>query len=178
MRHALGRLVMKQILFVIFCLSAGCSDSRSRDPNRHYEQNGGYSFVPPPGWRTAELPGFKYKVVAGEAADGFAPNINVVEEKYTGSLESYIDLNEASLERFFEDFERVSSKQEFVTDSGLTGFKLVCRSTQLKKRLQQTFYFFDGGSRKFVVTCSRLADAADGVDALHEGSLRSFRFED
>ncbi len=43
--------------------------------------------------------------------------------------------------------------------------------------MHQMLYLFDAGAKKLVVTCTRLADAGEELDAVCEGSVKTLRFE-
>jgi hypothetical protein len=82
------------------------------------EPAGGFRYVMPKGWTTAELPGMKFKVVIGFRADDFTPNINVVDESFSGSVEDYANANLKQIEVIFQDFKNLG-KNVFITNSGL-----------------------------------------------------------
>jgi hypothetical protein len=142
--------------------------------DRHVEQAGGFSLQAPKGWQFRDFPGMKYQIAFGPASNSFSPNINVVDEAYDGSLKSYVDGNEQSVKKLFEQYKRIK-REAFTTKSGLKGERLVTTSVQQKNKLRQSFYFFPAGKgRYFVVTCSAHAAGGESLDAIFEESLRSF----
>ena len=150
---------------------AGCG----REPPRSlHESAGRFSYDPPPGWTVGEYPGMKYRIAAGPEKAGFSPNINVVDEAFAGPLPEYIDANVAMLQRVFEDPE-VIRREDFQTADMDPAARLVVENPQHGRDLRQTFYFFDGKSRKYVVTCTALSADADAWDAVFESSMKSFR---
>src|SRR5262245_10093979 len=141
----------RRILALVVLLSLHALPGCSRNTG-----NKEFSLDPPAGWSKQEVPGLKYPVWAGPAADGFAPNINVVDEAFSGSLEEYTEGNLRTVARVFEGF-RLLGKEPFETNSGLKGMRATVENVQQGRRLRQTFYFFGDGSKYYVVTCSQLA---------------------
>src|SRR5262245_26793122 len=81
---------------------------------RHREAEGGFSYCPPSGWAMQHVPGLKYSIAAGPAANGFAPNINVVDEKAGMNLDEYVDANKKMLSKAFKGYKEIG-KTEFKT---------------------------------------------------------------
>jgi hypothetical protein len=144
---------------------------------RHKETAGGFSFCPPQGWTIQSFPGLKYSIAAGPASNGFAPNINVVDEKAEMSLAAYVDANKKMLSKAFKGYKEVG-KSDFKTASGLKGSRLIVQSDQNGTPLRQTFYFFAGsGDKKLVATCSALARGGTELDDVFEASLKTFALD-
>ena len=76
MQRTLLAAGLTSILFFV----VGCG--AAREPGRHYEDVGEFSYVPPTGWTVTEFPGLKYKIVAGTPVEEFAPNVNFVDEPF------------------------------------------------------------------------------------------------
>lgn len=164
---------MKKLIFLV-CFILLAVPGYAALGDRHVEQAGGFSLQAPKGWQFREFPGMKYQIAFGPAANSFSPNINVVDEAFSGSLKSYVDENEKSVEKMFEQYKRIK-RDAFTTKSGLKGERLVITSLQQKFQLRQTFYILQGGKgRYFVVTCSALAAGGEALDAVFEESVRSF----
>ena len=160
------------VLLSLVCLAVGCG---SDEAPRHQETEGGYSIVPPEGWQVREMPGLKYKILVGPPADDFAPNINIVDERFDGDLDDYMLENFASLKLKFAGFEQVGGN-DVRLDDGRRAVKMVIRHTQFGTPLEQTFYFVAGsGDTKYVLTCSKRADDAREWDGIFEASVRTFR---
>ena len=141
---------------------------------RHHESAGGFSFCPPQGWTIQAFPGLKYSIAAGPAANGFAPNVNVVDEAADMSLPAYVDTSKKMLSKAFKGYKEVGNR-EFKTTAGLKGSRLIIQSNQNGTQLRQTFYFFAGkGDQKLVVTCSALASGGEKLDEVFETSLKTF----
>ena len=165
------------VLFIV--LTAGCGVSMAEDApsaRRNVEEAGGFSFVPPEGWQTRLFPGLKYKIVFGTPANGFAPNINVVDEQFKGTLDAYVDASAATIQRVLKNA-HVVKRDAFKTDDGTAGVRQVVEDEQQGKKLRQVFFFFGRDDTKFVATCSTLADGGEKLDGAFETSMKSFRFE-
>lgn len=145
-------------------------------PQRHVEPTGGFSMVPPQGWETREMPGFKYSFFTGSPANGFAPNIGVVDERYSGSLHEYATASMQASANLFEDF-RELSRESFFLDSGERGIKSVTENRQNGRFLAQTFYFVNGLKKKFVITCTKLKSDERDLGPEFFDSVRTFRVE-
>jgi len=158
------------LAFAIVC--GGCGVSKP--PRAAYEKAGGFSYDPPQGWRVLEFGGLKYRISAGPSENDFAPNINVVDERFSGSLPEYVDLNLQTLKKTFVDFKLIK-REDFQTGDGLAAVRLVCEDTQQKKRLRQTFCFFGNSNRKYVATCTAVADGGEKLDDLFAQSMKTFR---
>lgn len=183
------------LLVLVFCaaLATGCGPSPSAvptptdmpvptaaptdDPDRHYEPEGGFSYVPPEGWEIVEpSTATAYKVARSQSGEGFAANLTMVDEAFTGALEEYVALSLDNMSEFFEGLQ-VISRDAFETDEGSSGIRVATENMQSGMALSQIFYFFDLGTKKLVVTCTRLAESSEEVDAACDASVRTFRFE-
>jgi hypothetical protein len=160
-------------LVLASALLAGCG---GKPPRSFHESAGGFSFDPPAGWTASEVPGLKYRVVVGPAKDGFSPNINVVDEGFGGPLAEYIDKNVSALQAAFKD-PRIVRREDFRTADDQAAGRVVVEDEQQGRSLRQTFYFFGGKSRKYVATCTALADGADAWDPAFESSMKTFRID-
>lgn len=143
---------------------------------RYHEPSGGFSYIPPAGWETVEAQSLAYKVAVGPETHGFAANLTIVDEPFGGSLEEYVSSAIDGLGQYFENFQ-ILSQEEFTPEAGPPGVRIVAENVQSGRVLRQTFYLFDSGTKKFVVTCTRLADMGAELDAACEGSVKTLRFE-
>lgn len=182
------RAALVLLLATLVPVVAGCAKSASDTPGAPPAANApapanllrqsagdvAFGFVPPDGWKSAEMPGLKFKVILGPSADGFAPNINVVDESFGGSLDAYVKANLDTVQKAFVNGKLVS-QEPFATDTGVPGHRAVVENTMQGKKLRQIFYFFGKDKTKLVVTCSAAASAPQ--DAAFEASMKSFRFE-
>lgn len=142
--------------------------------DRHIEQAGAFSFQAPAGWQFREFPGMKYQIALGAPNNGFSPNINVIDEAYQGSLQSYADANIDVLKKMFTGFVLVK-RYSFATKAGVKGEVVVINSEQYHNLLRQTFYILQGTNGKFfVITCSALKDGGEKFDSAFEESVKTF----
>jgi hypothetical protein len=160
-------------LLVAGSVARGWADQPD-EKKRHTETGGGFSFIPPDGWTVKEFPGLKFKIAVGPAAAEFAPNINVVDEADDGKLDDYVKRNVAALQKVFKKG-RLVKQEQFKTAAGLESARVIFEHEQQGKLLRQTFYFFDKGKTKFVVTCTALAEGGEKLDPVFEASLKTFR---
>jgi hypothetical protein len=158
----------------VLALAVLCDGCGAKPPRAHYEKAGGFSYDPPKGWRIVEFPGLKYRISHGQSENGFAPNVNVVDEKFSGTLSAYVDLNLETMKKTFTDA-KVLKREDFQTEDGLPAVRVVCEDMQQGQRLRQTFCFFGNSNRKYVVTCTALADGGEKLDPLFAESTKTFR---
>ena len=170
-------LVLAMVPWLLTGCDSGDSGSVPQEQGRHYEREGGFSLMPPEGWPVADMPGLKYKVIVGPSSNDFAPNINVVDEAYSGSLDDYVASSMEMLERMFEDFKKIS-QEDLRLENDTRAIKLVTHNRQHGRELQQTFYIVDGAKRKFVLTCTKLAEDKRDFAKEFEASVCTFRAED
>ena len=111
-----------------------------------------FTYQKPDGWEYKDFPGLKYEVSIGKPAKGFAPNIVVVDEDFSGTLEEYFKQNVAQVEKTINKAKIISQKKISTAD-GDAGFKLVYTSEQNGLKLKQIQYFFGKGDKKYVLTC-------------------------
>lgn len=144
---------------------------------RHVESAGGFSYCPPKDWAVKEVPGMKFKAALGPAAGGFASNIVIVDESFSGPLSDYVKATVQALTKTFKGLKNLG-QTDFKTDSGLKGVRLIVQSEQQAHLLRQTFFFLDGkDGRKLVVTCSTLAEGGARLDDTFAASMKTFALE-
>ncbi|MCX5873287.1 MAG: DcrB-related protein [Deltaproteobacteria bacterium] len=139
------------------------------------EPTGGFKYMIPEGWTTAEFSGFKFKISRGVPSSGFAPNIAVVDEAFGGSVEDYITACLVPMEKGAEGF-KLLEKKPFDTDSGIKGIKLVFESKWDGKQLMQTQYYFKGTKGKMlVITCSVLPEDGPKFADIFDTAMKTFQ---
>lgn len=138
-----------------------------------------FSYQAPPGWTVQDSPISKYKVSFASPASGFAANINVVIETAAVPLNDYVTASLSQLKATPMLLNvKVVSQQPFQTAGGLDGQRVVVTDAMGKMDLQQTFYFFDGGSNaKLVVTASCLSSDGAADAPLFDAALKTFTLE-
>lgn len=168
---------MRRYLFIAAILLTVAPLLAADVGKRHREAVGKFSFCPPQGWTMQNIPGMKYSIAAGPAANRFAPNINVVDENSRMTLNDYVETNKKMLAKAFKGYKELG-KSEFKTTSGLKATRLVTQSDQEGTMVRQTFYFFAAkGDRKVTATCSALASGGKALDEVFEASLKTFAIE-
>lgn len=135
-----------------------------------------FTYQKPNGWEYRNFPGLKYEVSIGKPAKGFAPNIVVVDEVFSGTLEEYFKQNVAQVEKTINKAKIISQKK-ISTSDGNTGFKLVHTSEQNGLKLKQIQYFYGKDDKKYVLTCSILVDSGDEFDNVFENSAMTFKIK-
>jgi hypothetical protein len=173
-------LVVGVVVLVVLLTSSGPGGgqgaARQNEPGRHLERAGNFSYVPPVGWRVSDFPGLKYKVVTGTPVNGFAPNLNFIEENANLPLADYVDASITSMRAMLGDF-RLIAKEAFTTREGLRGYKVVHENRQMNQLLRQCQYMFENGRQKIVITGTAPATGANELAAVFDECARSFRFE-
>jgi hypothetical protein len=181
MKIFIGVLLLVGLLFVPLTNAEQMQASAQPNPPQEVQRpdfggDGVFSFVPPEGFKVVEFPGLKYKIAIGQPAREFAPNMNIVSEDYDKSLKQYADDTVAVLKN---QGSNVIERTDFTTDDGAPGIKLVTENMQQvgkeQKKLRQIFFLFDGGAKKFVVTCSTLADDGAKLDGTFDTAMKTFR---
>lgn len=166
-----ARICILLAVLALAVLGAGCDGKPTRG---FYEKEGGFSFDPPKGWRVVPFPGLKYKIAHGPTEHEFAANINVVDEPYDGTLAAYVDLNVENIKKAFPDI-KVLRREEFQTEDGQTATRLIAENKQQGRLLRQTFCLFGHSNRKYVATCTALAEGGESLDGLFAQSMGTFR---
>jgi hypothetical protein len=147
-----------------------------QDQRPDFGGDGAFSYAPPDGWKVSEFPGLNYKISLGVPSQGFAPNIVVVDESADVPLDEYVKRNIPTLETTFSGL-KILGQSDFSTSDGDRAVKLITErdDEQSKTRLRQTYYFFDAGNKKLVVTCSSVASEGDALDQNFDGAMKTFR---
>jgi hypothetical protein len=159
------------IVLTVFVICIGCGGEA---PRQHYDEAGAFSYDPPNGWQIIEFPGLKYRISRGPSEGEFAPNINVVDEAFTGTLAAYVDGNLKSMEKIFVKM-KILAREDFKTQDNEAGQKLVTENEQQGRMLRQIFFFLGTGKRKYVITCTALADGGARLDPVFDKSMVTFR---
>jgi hypothetical protein len=162
------------LLFGIFVVSGANAEQIAR---QDFGGGGIFSYDPPQGWTAANFPGLKFKISRGAPVNGVAPNIVVVDEEYSKSLDDYAKDNAAAIQKMFGGQNlKMVEQTDFMTSDGARAIKgVIERDDDLtKKRLRQAFYFYDAGDQKLVATCTGVAEAASTQDLVCDASMKTF----
>ncbi len=160
---------------------AGPINGPSQGTSRLYvAHDGEFSYSPPDAWVLRDVPGGKYKSAVGQASGDFAPNINIVSESFSGTLDDYVAANLRVLPSRYEQMGiknfRVLSESEFVTNYEQKGAKVITELEGNGIRYRQTFYTFEAkNGKKFVATCTVLAIGGESYDKIFEKSMKTFK---
>ena len=139
------------------------------------EPAGGFSYVPPPGWKIRTFPGAKYKISYATPAQGFAPNLNVVDETAAVGLSDYVRVSMTHMNMAYSQF-HVLSQGAFRTSSGLSGIRVMSQGTINGKAVRQIFYVFPApSSRKIIVTASWLASDGNKYTQATDSAMKTFK---
>ena len=152
------------------------TSSPDGQPQRHYEPTGRFSYLPPAGWDLVDSGELAYQVAVGPEQADFSPNLVVLDETFDGSLDDYVAASLTNMGEFFQEF-RLIDRRTFRSDDGHLGTRLITENVQGGRTLRQTYYFFERGPTKFVLTCTQLAGAGDNLDATCDASAQTFRLE-
>jgi hypothetical protein len=109
----------------------------------------------------------KYRISHGPRENEFAPNINVVDEAFSGTLAAYVDANLQNMERLFVNL-KVLGREDFRTQDNEAAVKVVTENEQ-RAYAPSDLFFIGSRNRKYVVTCTALADSGDKFDTAFAG---------
>lgn len=142
--------------------------------------DGEFSYSPPDAWVLRDVPGGKYKSAFGQQSEDFAPNINIVSESFSGTLDDYVAGNLRVLPSRYEKMGiknfRTLSQSEFLTNHKQKGVKVITELEVNGIRYGQTFYTFEAkNGKKFVATCTVLAKGGESYDKIFDRSMKTFQ---
>jgi TPR repeat protein len=134
-----------------------------------------FSYIPPPGWKVVESPLSKYNIAQGESAQGMTPNINVIVDHYSKSLDEFVA--SALKELKTNKGHVLLGKSDFQTSDGVHGIKVMFEfdSSEAKNRLRASSYAFKAGTRLYFATCGALASDGAKHDAAFDAAMKTFR---
>lgn len=161
---------------LITLLAFACGSEPKIEEGRHYATDNSFSFVPPENWEQGEMPGFKYKVFSFTPHGEFSPNINVVNEKFAGSLEEYTSANLASLDAMIPSW-KLEREFKVQLDSGAEAHAYSSTAEMWEMNLKQTGFLFDGGDTKFIMTFTQEQSDPRDLSDVVENCVRTFRVE-
>jgi hypothetical protein len=139
------------------------------------EAQGGFSYLIPENWLIGKIDGMDYQMVRDKAANGFAPNVNFLQEKNNYRFEEYYKLNVKQLVEYMTDYKEILA-DAFATDSGMKGKRLICSNKQVGKNLVQAYYFFEKKDKtKIIITGSALLDDKDKYLPVFDSIAKSFK---
>ena len=156
--------------------SCATNKNAAHEEGRFYEESGGFSIVIPESWQVTEIPGFKYKALAGQTENDFTSNINFVDEAFDGELNFYVDASIEHLETLFGENFELLQRGDFVTLKKLNGVRLVTSVSLFNVNARQIMYFFPGKGKKMVITCTIPVESGESRDAFFDGIVETFEW--
>lgn len=141
------------------------------------EPAGGFSYLPPTGWHIRTFPSLKYKICYTTPANGFAPNINTVDEVAPMAMGPYMQLSVTQMKRAYTNL-HVLSQNPFVTASGIHGIRMATDGVVGGKHMHQVFYVFpSANNHKYVMPASSLASDHNKYDAATDKAMKTFKLQ-
>ncbi len=139
------------------------------------EKEGGFSYSVPASWSIGQIEGMQFQIARDKPVNGFAANINVLQEKNNYKFDDYVKLNIKQLTEYMSDYKELDT-DNFTTSAGLKGKRHICSDKQVGKNLIQVFYFLEGKDKtKTIVTGSCLAETRDKYVPLFDEIAKSFK---
>ncbi|MDR0472967.1 MAG: hypothetical protein LBH43_04795 [Treponema sp.] len=178
-------------LFVVFCLlgillvncaSTGNVENNNRGFNSeihgelYIEKNAGFSMHIPKGWEIRDM-NQKYLMIIGPVEDNFSPNINFVDEQYSGQIPEYIDAAIALISQFYADLE-VIENENFMTNTGLEGSFITLHGRINEIEVRQKIYVIPNKIKSMVMVITGSASSASGTkfDMLFDECIKTFNW--
>jgi hypothetical protein len=136
------------------------------------ELGGGYSLNPPENWTVKRFPGATYKIVITQPVNNFLPNINLVEDEFSGSMDKYVA---SSLEILQQSYNAKKVKEASFSADNADGVKLTVDTEINGTKLRQIFYFFQNSvGQKVVVRATSGRRSASALEIEFDSILHTF----
>jgi hypothetical protein len=137
------------------------------------ELGGGYSLNPPENWTVKRFPGATYKIVITQPVNNFLPNINLVEDEFSGSMDKYVA---SSLEILQQSYNAKKVKEASFSADNADGVKLTVDTEINGTKLRQIFYFFQNSEgQKVVVRATSGRRSASALEIEFDSILHTLR---
>jgi hypothetical protein len=173
----LKRMLHALALPALIVLFAACApQQQAPEANRVYEREGGFSYVPPAGWKVQNSKSLKYQIVTGPVSNGFTANMNFQIEETNMPFKDYADLSRNNISKLVAGAV-VKSSNAFEIKSGPSAMKIVWQANINQNNVHINSYLVDGKTQKFVITCARAVVQAASIDLECDQAARSFRIE-
>jgi hypothetical protein len=161
----------------LIMLFAACApQQQAPETNRIYEREGGFSYVPPAGWKAQSSKSFKYQIVVGPVSNGFAANMNFQIEETNMPFKDYVDLSRNNISKLVATAV-IKSSNAFEIRSGSSAARIVWEASINQRNAHINSYLVDGKTQKFVITCARAVTQTTSIDLECDQTARSFRIE-
>ena len=161
---------------VLSFFSCATNKNLAHEEGRFYEESGGFSIILPESWQAVEMPGLKYKVLAGQTENNFTQNITFVDEAFDGDLNFYVDAVIGQLEKLLRENFELIQRSDFVTLKNVNGKKLITNTFQFFVHGRQIIYCFPGNGKKILITCTVPAEFGESCDAFFDGIVETFEW--
>ena len=181
---------MKKLFVVFFitgflvlnCASTGNVDNTEKNPNPeilgelYIEKNAGFSMYIPINWEIKDM-SQKYLMVIGPTEDNFSPNINFVDEEYSGQIPEYIDAVIEFLSSFYADFS-VIARDSFTTNKNYKGWFITFQGRINEIEARQKMFVVHNKLKTSVLVMTGTASAASGskYDKLFDECMKTFNW--
>jgi len=171
-------LILLVILFnLLSCVTNAYKEDNSVSP-RFFEENGGFSFIPPKGWRVTEVSGLEYKIFFEQGKKDEEPNIGFATVNSNEPLDEFITLlieyfNNALGENF-----KLLQRDNFITLKNLEGERIIINIFLNGQYLRQYYYYFKEKDKIIQVICSVLEKNANTYDETFNKSMKTFEWID
>ena len=144
---------------------------------RFYENDGGFSYCPPSGWKLMKFSDENYRVAVGPLENGVAADISFFDEEFDGDVHSYVDEIIDVMGLVLDDYV-VLHRDPFTTNAGLAGERVISTSTHKQNVFyRQIHYFLQAPKNKmFTIDCGVLDSVAEKYLSLFEDSVKTFEF--
>src|SRR4051812_4395712 len=91
------------VFFALLTLAAAPALLAAEQGDR-VEAAGEFSYTAPAGWHVKTLPQSKYPIAFADPVNGFAPNINVIREGFSRSVQDYVRANLETMRKGLPEF--------------------------------------------------------------------------
>lgn len=121
------------------------SDSNASETSRHYEKEGGFSYVIPEGWELTDIHGLKYQgLIDSKSTNIFVSNIAIAVDQHSGNLADYVDSAIETTETLLPTTNIIRISKH-VNKQGLTYYSVDLINKIQNIEIMQVLFFFDLG---------------------------------
>ncbi len=136
------------------------------------ELGGDYSLDLPEHWAVKKFPGATYKIVITQARNNFSPNINLVDEKFYGSMDEYVA---ESFEILRQSYNAKKVEETSFSADNVDGVKLTADTEINGRKVRQIFYFFQRPlGQKVVLRATSDRRSASALEKEFDSILATF----
>lgn len=170
MNHLLRGSLIVLLAFAV----GGCKKKVEHEAGRYYDKDDNLSFKIPSGWQKKTFQG--KPVIVDTPQGGFAPNINVVNERTSVSPKKYADVAMKKLPQKLPGVKNLA-RGTFTTAKGEEGTTVSFLNSQQGFRLWQIQYYFKDGGRIHVITGSTTESDRKRFEKIMAETMKTLRFE-